>query len=158
MTDVIDGQICDVRVDCGGWTEIEPDVLAERCIRAVREACAAAERPVSVLFTDNAAMASMNAAFRGKDDPTNVLSFPAGDPTPRGGYLGDIALGFEISRDEAAARGVSLRDHAAHLLVHGMLHLLGYDHAEEAAAVTMEAHESRVLAMLGVPDPYAADD
>ncbi len=151
--------ICEVRVDCDGWAGIEPEALAEYCCRAVRERFAGARRPVSILFTDNAAMASLNAGFRGKDGPTNVLSFPGDDaPGPGEAYLGDIALGLEISRDEAAGRGVSLRDHAAHLLVHGMLHLIGYDHETEADAAAMEAGESAILKRLGVPDPYAGDE
>ncbi len=154
-----DETVCDVRVDCDGWAEIEPEALCELCFRAVRRRCADAKNAVSVLFTDNAAIAALNAEFRGMDRPTNVLSFPAGDaPLPGLDYLGDIALALEISRLEATDRGVSLRDHAAHLLVHGMLHLIGYDHEEEADAAAMEAQESAVLATLGVPDPYAVAD
>ena len=149
--------VCDVRVDCDGWVEIEPGPLSELCILAVRKRCATATGAVSILFTDNEAMAALNASFRGKDRPTNVLSFPAGaSPAPGHEFLGDIALALEISREEAAERGVTLRDHAAHLLVHGMMHLIGYDHEKEADAAAMEAQESAVLATLGVPDPYAA--
>ncbi len=156
MTVVVQEAICDVRIDCDGWAEIEPGPLAEMCFRAVRQRCADVKSPVSILFTDDAVMASLNSAFRGVDRPTNVLSFPPGDVIlPDHDYLGDIALGLEISRAEAAGRNVSLRDHAAHLLVHGMLHLIGYDHEEEADAATMEAQESTILARLGVPDPYA---
>ena len=151
--------ICDVRVDCEGWAEIEPSALSEYCLRAVRRRHSAASRLVSVLFTDNAAMAALNAEFRGKDGPTNVLSFPAGETVgPGETYLGDIALGLEIADEEAAARGVSLRDHAAHLLVHGMLHLIGYDHGDDAAAAAMEGEESIILKMIGVPSPYDADE
>ena len=149
-------EICDVRVDCDGWDEIEPAALAEMCLRAVAAAHRKAGRPVSILFTDDEAMKALNAAYRGKDGATNVLSFPAGAALPPGeAYLGDIALGLEISRSEAAARGVSLRAHAAHLIVHGVLHLIGYDHENEADAAAMEAEESMILARLGVPDPYA---
>lgn len=148
---------CDVRVDCDGWTEIEPGPLAELCFHAVRKTNAAAARPVSVLFTDDGAMAAMNETYRGKTGPTNVLSFPAGDAVPgEEAYLGDIALALETARNEAAARGVGLRDHAAHLLVHGMLHLIGYDHEDEAAAAAMEAEETRILQSIGASDPYAA--
>lgn len=148
---------CDVRVDCDGWAEIEPGPIVELCFHAVRKTNATASRPVSVLFTDDAAMAEMNEVYRAKTGPTNVLSFPAGDGVLGDeAYLGDIALALETARSEAAVRGVSLRDHAAHLLVHGMLHLIGYDHEDEAAAAAMEAEETRILQSIGASDPYAA--
>lgn len=148
--------VCDVRVDCDGWAGIEPRALSELCFLAVQKRFPVMKGAVSVLFTDNAAIAALNASFRGKDGPTNVLSFPGGDaPQQEQRFLGDIALALEISRSEAEDRGVTLRDHAAHLLVHGMMHLIGYDHDEEAAAAVMEEQESAVLATLGVPDPYA---
>lgn len=151
--------VCEVRVDCEGWADIEPGPLSELCLLAVRKRCAEAKGAVSILFTDNAAVASLNASFRGKDQPTNVLSFPAGAaPGPDHGFLGDIAIALEISRREAADRGVSLRDHVAHLLVHAMMHLIGYDHEGEADADVMETLESAVLATLGVPDPYGVAD
>ena len=147
---------CDVRVDCDGWGEIEPAPLAELCARAVAKFHDNASKPVSILFTNDEAMAVLNATFRGKDAATNVLSFPvSGDLPPGEAFLGDIALGLEMCRSEAMARGVSLRAHAGHLLVHGMLHLIGYDHDEDADAAVMEAQESTILARLGLPDPYA---
>lgn len=159
MTMTAQDDICDVRIDCDGWDEIEPAALAEMCIRAVAAVHPKADGPVSVLFTDDEAMKALNAAYRGKDRATNVLSFPAGDDLPPGeAYLGDIALGIETCRAEAAARDVSLRAHAAHLIIHGVLHLIGYDHDDDADAAVMEAQESIILARLGVPDPYAGPD
>lgn len=122
---------------------------------------AAAE--VSLLLTDDAAIQALNAAYRGQDRPTNVLSFPAwapadlATPLPPGAplLLGDIALAYQTCAREAAAEGKPLSDHLAHLLVHGCLHLLGLDHAAEAEAVAMEQLETRILAELGIPDPYA---
>ena len=122
-------KICDVRVDSDGWNAIEPAVLAELCLEAIAAVHPQARQPVSILFTDDAAMTALNAEYRAKEGTTNVLSFPAGDALPPGeSYLGDIALAVETCQTEAMARGVSLGDHAAHLIVHGVLHLIGYDH------------------------------
>lgn len=109
---------------------------------------------LALLLADDAALADLNARFRGRQGPTNVLSFPpAAGAEP--GFLGDIALAGETVADEAHAQGKSFEHHAAHLAVHGFLHLLGYDHAEPAAAEAMEARERAILASLGIADPYA---
>ncbi len=119
-----------------------------------RRAFAAAARagrldaPVSLLLADDAALARLNARHRGKPRPTNVLSFP----NPAGG--GDLALALGTVRREARALGRSLADHLAHLVVHGTLHLAGFDHATERSARVMERREAMVLRRLGVPDPY----
>ncbi|MCA1952981.1 MAG: rRNA maturation RNase YbeY, partial [Hyphomicrobiales bacterium] len=131
------------------------EALVERAALAAL-AGSARRGGVSVLLADDAALRGLNHAFRGKDQPTNVLSFPAapvpGDPAPA---LGDIALGYETCGREAAAEGKSLDAHLAHLVVHGVLHLLGHDHMTEAEADAMEAAEIRILAGLGYADPYA---
>lgn len=115
-------------------------------------------REVAVLFTDDAAIARINAEWRGKDKPTNVLSFPAppGMPVPEGEprFLGDIVLAHGVIAREAAEQGKSLHDHTAHLIVHGTLHLLGYDHESEAEAEDMERLEADILKGLGISDPY----
>src|SRR6185437_11937225 len=98
-------------------------------------------------------VAALNAAFRGKDAPTNVLSFPAAAGAAE---LGDIALAFGVCAREAAEQGKSLAHHLQHLTAHGVLHLLGYDHESDAEAEVMEAKERAILAGLGVADPYAA--
>lgn len=123
---------------------------------------------LTVLFTDDAAVRTLNREWRGKDKPTNVLSFPGdwleleeediaalaeGADVPPA-HIGDIALALETIRAEAAEQGKTPRDHLLHLLLHGTLHLLGYDHEEEAEADAMEALETRLLADLGVADPY----
>lgn len=126
---------------------------------------------IAVLGCSDARIATLNAEFRGKPLPTNVLSWPAWDLSPeRPGdapalppaadedeALGDIALAFGICTAEARAAGVSVADHVAHLVVHGTLHLLGFDHETDADADRMEALETRVLAGLGIADPYARD-
>jgi len=115
---------------------------------------------LSVLMTDDEAVRILNRDWRGKDSPTNVLSFPSDMPVIPGepDFLGDIALARETLEREATLDGKPLDDHLRHLVVHGVLHLLGYDHIEKAEAEEMETTETRILAGLGVPDPYAGTD
>jgi len=108
---------------------------------------------VTILLTGDDEVADLNERFRHKPGPTNVLSFPA-PPNPEN-HLGDIALAYGVCAREAAAQGKSLADHLRHLTVHGVLHLAGYDHQTDDEAQAMEALERRVLADLGVADPYA---
>lgn len=144
----------DVRVDCDGWSALgDPETLARRCCAAVADEYPDAAAPVAILFTDDASAQSLNRRYRGMNLPTNVLSFPAGDGLSSD-YLGDIALAFETCALEAEEKSIELADHVAHLLAHGVLHLIGYDHETDAAAEEMEAAESRILARLGVRDPY----
>jgi probable rRNA maturation factor len=122
------------------------------------------ERPVeiSVTLTGDEQVRALNAQWRGKDKPTNVLSFPMADERDLSRanlaeaelLLGDIILARGVCAAEAAEKGVSVEDHAAHLLVHGTLHLLGYDHHDERDAEDMEAREVRALARLGLANPY----
>ncbi|MBN8607072.1 MAG: rRNA maturation RNase YbeY [Caulobacterales bacterium] len=109
---------------------------------------------VSLLLGDDAAIAALNKEFRDKEGPTNVLSFPPAEPAEPG-FLGDIALAAETIETEAQSQGKSFANHAAHLVVHGFLHLLGYDHMNEADAEAMEARERAILAEIGIEDPYA---
>lgn len=123
-------------------------------------AAAAAEEGVtgvvSVLLGDDAAIAAMNAQFRGKTGATNVLSFPPAHAGAGGDrFLGDIALAAETIVEEAEFQGKRFEHHAAHLVVHGFLHLLGYDHMQPADAEKMEARERAILAAIGIEDPYA---
>ena len=125
---------------------------------------ARAVRPVelSVRLTSDEDVRALNAHWRGKDKPTNVLSFPlaeryeleAADEEGPEVMLGDIVLARGVCEREAVEKNVSVEDHAAHLLVHGTLHLLGYDHHDERDAVDMESREVRALARLGIADPY----
>ena len=112
---------------------------------------------VSVKFTSDDEVRSLNAAWRGKDEPTNVLSFPMADEAELASaqLLGDIVLAHGVCAGEAADRQVPVETHAAHLVVHGMLHLLGYDHeTSDADAEEMEEAERRALASIGIADPY----
>lgn len=105
---------------------------------------------LSILLTTDGAIRKLNALYRGKDKPTNVLSFPADDSL----MLGDIAVAYGVTAREAKAEHKTLTAHLSHLVVHGVLHLLGYDHEDEKDAVTMERRERKILADLGIADPY----
>jgi len=124
--------------------------------RAATTALGQTAGDIVVLLTDDAAVKDLNHRFRDKDRPTNVLSFPGGDMQMPGApaHLGDIVLAFGVCRDEAIEQGKSLENHLTHLVVHGVLHLLGRDHEDEAEAEAMEAEERTLLASLGVADPY----
>jgi probable rRNA maturation factor len=164
----------EVNLEDPRWGDLAP--LAEATVAAVlqhlRHDPDAFE--VSVLACDDARIRALNAEFRGQDRPTNVLSWPAEDlsdeaegaapaPPERGtpedpAGLGDIALAFETCAREADEQGKRLPDHAAHLLVHSVLHLLGYDHARAGDALLMEETEIAILADMGIANPYEALD
>lgn len=126
------------------------DALAERAFAAARAREPRIAGAVALLLADDAELRALNARFRGKDAPTNVLSFPSGDADP----LGDIAIAFETVAREAAEKSVIFADHLAHLIVHGLLHLAGHDHEGDADAARMEALEVDILDAIGVPNPY----
>src|SRR5690348_6979470 len=155
----------DLAEPCGLWREALSDVET-LCSTAARAALAGAATPMprpselSIVLGDDALLRMLNQRWRGKDEPTNVLSFPAQDrDVPSGAplLLGDVVLAFERVSSEAAAQEKALADHLRHLVVHGVLHLLGFDHEVPAEAERMEALETAVLAGLGVPDPYRAE-
>jgi probable rRNA maturation factor len=113
---------------------------------------------LSIVLTDDAEQRQLNAQWRGIDKPTNVLSFPQIEPGgPVTGLLGDIVLARETLEREGAEQSVSFDDHFTHLVVHGFLHILGYDHLAEDEALVMEGLETQILASLGIADPYAGD-
>jgi probable rRNA maturation factor len=164
--------VVDLVLEDARWEIAGIAAIADRAVPAVLDAAGLdpAAHELSLLATDDARVAELNRAFRGIDAPTNVLSWPAfaaADPDAMRGalagalvppgepvFLGDVALAYETCVREAAAEGKPLGDHAAHLIVHGVLHLVGHDHEEDAAAERMEALERKTLALLGVPDPY----
>lgn len=145
----------EVEVEDAAWTAALPDAVAV-VERAAAAALSGTDGDVVVLLTDDAAVHDLNARFRERDQPTNVLSFPAADMTIPGHapHLGDLVLAFGVCAAEAAAQGKSLADHLTHLTIHGVLHLLGRDHVDETEAEAMEAEERTLLASLGVADPY----
>ena len=148
-----------IEVEDESWLALAGlDALAQKAVDAAL-AGASMKEPgdVALLFTDDSAIAEINAEWRGKDKPTNVLSFPAPDmPLPEGEarHLGDIVLAHGVIAREAAEQGKTLHDHTAHLIVHGVLHLLGYDHETDAEAEEMERLEAAILNGLGIADPY----
>ncbi|MBI1200763.1 MAG: rRNA maturation RNase YbeY [Phenylobacterium sp.] len=131
-------------------------MLARGAALAALDAEDAAHEGVTILLTDDETVRELNARFRQKDSATNVLSFPAPRNPER--HLGDIALAYGVCAREAAEQGKRFEHHLMHLTVHGVLHLLGYDHIGDDDAEAMESLERAVLAGLGVPDPYAAGE
>ena len=157
------------------WPEGAWEALAARAAQAAVRASAhgyiaesAYTAEVSVRLTSDDAVQALNRDYRGKDKPTNVLSFPMVQRDLLEGLansddgevlLGDIVLAYGVTAGEAAEKGVALEEHAIHLIVHGMLHLLGYDHEEgEAEADHMEELERAALAALGLADPYTVTE
>lgn len=146
----------EIEVEAEGWTDAIDDVEAV-VERAAGAALGAETGGVVILLTDDETVRDLNARFRGKDRPTNVLSFPAADmpgltgPPP----LGDIVLAYGVCVREATEQSKTLGNHLTHLVVHGVLHLLGRDHEAEVEAEAMESEERTILASLGVEDPYS---
>src|ERR1700738_3162945 len=156
MTEVL------VVADC--WqTEPDAEAVIHRAIETAAETVNAGlgEAELAVMLTDDAGLRTLNSNWRGVDKPTNVLSFPALQPTGPGGpddaprMLGDIAIAYETTRKEADDEQKPFDHHLSHLAVHGFLHLIGYDHEKDDDAEIMEALEQEILAQLGIPDPYA---
>ena len=153
---MIEGAHIDVEVEDPAWTQAVPEVarLAEL---AAFTALAAMDpqrwrEGVTILLADDAAVAELNANFRQKEGSTNVLAFPA-PPNPEY-HLGDIALAFGVCAREADEQGKPLAAHLQHLVAHGVLHLVGYDHQTDAQAEAMEDLERTIMDRLGLPDPY----
>jgi len=112
---------------------------------------------ISVTFCDDAEIQELNAEWRGKDKPTNVLSFPTPGPLAARPLLGDVIIAYETVAREAVEQEKTLRDHTAHMVIHGFLHLIGYDHETAAEAEEMESLERRIASRLGLRDPYAGE-
>jgi probable rRNA maturation factor len=156
------GPAIDILVKCPLWKNERGIRTVLR--RAIAEAASvtASEGELAIVLSDDAAIRALNRDWRRKDQPTNVLSFPAARQSPhavgcdRPHCLGDIVIAYETAAREAKAEHKPLRHHVAHLAVHGFLHLVGYDHHAEKEAAAMEALETAVLARIGVPSPYIA--
>jgi len=154
----------DIMVEAGNWPdEAALEGLVRKSVVAAwtNLGLNSAASELSVVFTDDASIQALNAEWRGKDKPTNVLSFPAFpvkagmQPGP---MLGDIIIARETVEREALEEGKPLENHLAHLVVHGFLHLLGYDHETDAEAEVMEGREREILHALAIPNPYAVSD
>lgn len=148
----------DVEVEDAAWDAALPDAarLALAAAAAALDSEGADGEGVTLLLADDATVRELNGRFRQKDAATNVLSFPA--PHNPEKHLGDLALAFGVCEREAREQGKPLAAHLQHLVVHGVLHLLGYDHMTDEEADAMEGLERVILAGLGVPDPYAAGE
>ncbi len=162
----------DILIEDDGWdADVLETVATTACAAALAELGLDPDRfAVSILACDDTRIATLNAEFRGKPAPTNVLSWPSEDraaeapgdmphlPEPAADgppeELGDIALALGVLTREAAGAGKPFDHHLMHLIVHGLLHLLGFDHTTDPDAALMEGLESRILASLGIPDPY----
>ncbi|REG38996.1 rRNA maturation RNase YbeY (plasmid) [Paracoccus versutus] len=157
-------EIVDIVLEDDRWEDAGLPAMAERAARAVGEWLDLGAFQIVVMGCDDARIAALNAEFRGKPKPTNVLSWPAVEfdarlpgahpEPPEVEELGDIAIAYDTCLREAEAQGKPFADHAMHLLVHAMLHLAGYDHIDDEDAETMEDAERSILGKLGIPDPY----
>lgn len=153
--------LIDIEIDDDRW--VETDAAIQSVIhRAANAALTAAgfkdEADLVILLCDDAEMRRLNKEYRFKDKATNVLSFPAPASMSLKGvmeHLGDLALGFETCRQESVSQNKRFADHVSHLIVHGCLHLLGFDHENDQDAEEMEALERNILAEIGIADPYS---
>lgn len=151
----------DIAENAGDWPDVKD--LVQRAITHVFDMLEMAdvESELSLVLTNDAEVQGLNAAWRKKDKPTNVLSFPAFEieaGQKPGPMLGDIVLAYETVKREAEQESKSFEDHTSHLIVHGLLHLLGYDHENDTEAEHMEGLETTILGKMGIDDPYAPDD
>ena len=141
------------RIDDPRWKKPGLEAFLKRAARQALAACDfGGKSALTVLLTTDDRLKALNRDFRGKNKPTNVLSFPAADNDE--GYRGDIALAYGVTASEAKASAKTLRNHAAHLVVHGILHLAGHDHIRARDAKKMEALEVDILAGLKIANPY----
>jgi len=149
----------DILISAPAWESfVGLESLTQDCVRASLAASGARLTPgceLSVNFCDDAEIQELNAEWRDKDKPTNVLSFPTPGRLEARPLLGDIVIAYETVAREAEEQAKTLREHTAHMVIHGFLHLIGYDHETSADAETMEALERRIASELGLRDPYA---
>ncbi len=150
----------DIVRDEPAWPDLGTTV--QKCFDTVTESDLHNLSPgtIAVLFTGDAEISALNRDYRSKGQPTNVLSFPSGPrmpglPETHLHHLGDIVLAYETCIKEAEGKAISLQDHTAHLIVHGILHIFGYDHEEDQDAEIMEKLETKILSGMGITDPYS---
>ncbi len=162
--------MADIIVEDTRWNDVNLDAMCDTTFDVVLfDLNLSSEWNIGVLACDDAKIATLNAEFRDKPTPTNVLSWPAIDLAPDtvgdmpdapqtdvfgDNELGDIAISYDTCMREAVAQNITMIDHTTHLLMHGLLHLLGYDHETDADATLMEGMESRLLEKMGIKDPY----
>jgi len=152
--------VVDIAIPCAAWRRAAPELESLARAAAAAALAGSGKKPVnaelSLVFADDAEITLLNERWRNRAGPTNVLAFASEDDPVAGAplILGDVVLAYETVAREARDQGKSLADHVRHLVIHGVLHLLGYDHQQAAPARRMEALETRILASLGVADPY----
>ena len=151
---------CHLHLQDDRWCDVIDEALVDDFWKAARDIPQASDATIldfGIIWTDAAHIRQLNEGFRGKDKSTNVLSFPDGATDPDTGdiYLGDIFLCWDVMAQEAEDQNIPMRHHTLHLMLHGLLHLLGYDHLEAEDAVEMEMLETDLLAKIQIPDPYA---
>jgi probable rRNA maturation factor len=153
----------EVSIDASEWEKVDIEAIAQTACDAGAETLGLGPLEVSLLATSDTHISALNEQFRGKSVPTNVLSWPteelaghSGDlpKPPTDPEIGDIALSYETCVQEAAEQGKSVHDHVTHLVLHGFLHLLGYDHVRDEDATVMEGLEIKALERLGIENPY----
>jgi probable rRNA maturation factor len=148
----------DILIESALWDgEPEHQAILRQAIAAAAREASSKPAELAIVLTDDSAIRALNRKWRGRDEPTNVLSFPAAVPgtaAAKAAHLGDIVIAFETSAREASCEGKPFAQHLAHLAVHGYLHLLGFDHETDAQAVVMERLEAEILSQLGVPNPH----
>jgi len=140
----------ELNIDSNNWKEFKPRPLIKKALAEIAKYEDIDDCEVSILLTNDAAIQILNRDYRGKDKPTNVLSFPQDDDV----LLGDIAIAYETMAREAVEQDKTLHDHFMHMLVHSVLHLLGYDHEEKHDQEEMEQHEIKILHGLSIENPY----
>jgi probable rRNA maturation factor len=148
----------DIVVASKRWGAVpQAEKVIRRAVAAAASAAATSNGEIAIVLTDDSSIRELNRQWRGKDQPTNVLSFPSAEPQPHTPVLlGDIVIAYETVAREALAEDKPFMHHLAHLAVHVFLHLVGYDHETDKEAKSMESLEVAVLGKLAVPDPYAA--
>jgi probable rRNA maturation factor len=155
-------EIC-ITVADPAWDSLVPDCrdqVLEAATAAAANRSASGDAEISILLTADKNVQELNRRYRGIDAPTNVLAFADGTPPPGAGavgLLGDVVVALETTREEAEAGGLDIAEHLAHLVIHGVLHLLGYDHQTDDDAEAMERLETTILDGIGIADPYGGD-
>ena len=143
----------DISISYNSWLEQEPQEGWQNFFESILSLIKVQSEEISLSLVDDSTIQKLNSQFRGKDSPTNVLAFPSTTPEI---CLGDIVLSFETIQNEAIAQGKIFLNHVTHLFVHGLLHLMGYDHVEEDERAKMEEKEIQILEKLGIGNPYVS--
>ncbi len=143
----------DIAVRSPKWPALDP-IIRDVAFKTLEIAKYNKPAEISIVLADDVFVQNLNHHYRGKDKPTNVLSFPADDPF----MLGDVVLAYETVKKESTHSRRNFEHHVMHLIIHGILHLLGYDHEDDSQAETMESLEIRILRSFGVKNPYDSED